>query len=252
MGEKRVGLQADEGHDLREIPKWTRRYAQNRTLRDLVVIALSFVLGGVYAGLIAGIMVAYKRSDHILIGVLVIVLAGCVAFCLRYLPLMRSIMERLYGKEGTVSLDPKRDFRVAGRPSLPVLIASVIALVIPLNLLLWLALDAPGVYGLPIAALGYIPLLIYQWAKSRPSGSPFLLLAPALLGLHALLLIAGVPIYVRVGGDYVRLINVIGPIVAYSLVAVLTGHVYSRVALRRLRALARSPESANCAQEVGR
>jgi cytochrome c biogenesis protein CcdA len=248
MGEKRVGLQADEGHDLREIPKWTRRYAQNRTLRDLVGIALSFVLGGVYAGLIAGIMVAYKRSDHILIGVLVIVLAGCVAFCLRYLPLMRSIMERLYGKEGTVSLDPKRDFPVAGRPSRPVLIASVLAL----NLLLWLALDAPGVYGEPIAALGYIPLLIYQWAKSRPSGSPFLLLAPALLGLHALLLIAGVPIYVRVGGDYERLANVIGPIVAYGLVAVLAGHVYSRVALRRLRALARSPESADGATEAGR
>jgi hypothetical protein len=253
MGEKHVERQADEAQDLREIPRWTRRYARNRTLHELLALIGALVLAGAYGGLVLGVRWAHARGNPVLTGAFAVLLAGLVAFCLRYSiygrrPLMRWLTERLYGKEGTISLDPKREFWAASRLPLPVMIAAVLALCF----LLEIARHAAPAYRQPVVALGCVPLLIYQWVRSRPNGSPFLLLLPALYGLHALLLVAGVPIYLRVGDKHEGLVNVLGPFVAYTLVAALAGHLYSRLALRRLRTLARTPESANGAEEVGR
>jgi len=55
---------------------------------------------------------------------------------------------------------------------------------------------------------------------------------PALFVIHGVSIVAGVPISRGIAFD------IFVPTVGYGLIAALAGHIYSRVALRRLRALA--------------
>ena len=59
---------------------------------------------------------------------------------------------------------------------------------------------------------------------------------PLLYGLHGIALFFGAPI--RFSGE-LELLNIVVPIFGYGLIAILTGHVYSRYALWKLKALTR-------------
>ena len=61
---------------------------------------------------------------------------------------------------------------------------------------------------------------------------------PVLYGLHAVLIMAGVPI--RLTAVQLEILNMIVPVFGYGLVAIVFGHLYSRYALRRLKALVRA------------
>jgi len=95
-------------------------------------------------------------------------------------------------------------------------------------------------YMQPVSALYAVPFLVYIGIALRGIGSPFMWLWPALYGIHAILLVAGAPIHF--GGKWEAL-NMLVPVVGYGLVAALAGHIYSRIALRRLKVLAGSPEA---------
>ena len=86
----------------------------------------------------------------------------------------------------------------------------------------------------PISALYLVPFLCYVLLKARRAGarSPYMFLWPALYAIHAVLLVVGAPI--RMGPT----LDMFVPTVGYGLVAALSGHIYSRFALRRLRQLA--------------
>jgi len=89
----------------------------------------------------------------------------------------------------------------------------------------------------PISALYLVPFLCYLGLKLRRVGSPFMFLWPGLYAVHAVLLVTGVPIGMG------PMLDMFVPTVGYGLVAALSGHIYNRVALRRLRRLAAGPES---------
>ena len=59
---------------------------------------------------------------------------------------------------------------------------------------------------------------------------------PVLYGLHAIGLMLGLPI--RFGIE-LELLNIVAPIFGYGLIAILTGHLYSRYALWKLKSLTR-------------
>ena len=71
----------------------------------------------------------------------------------------------------------------------------------------------------------------------RPAvGGPIMLLWPALYALHAILILAGVPILFSGHWDA---LNMLIPTVGYGLLTGLIAHVYSRFALWKLRRIAR-------------
>ncbi len=63
---------------------------------------------------------------------------------------------------------------------------------------------------------------------------------PVLYAIHAALIVAGVPIYF---GGALEALNMLIPTIGYGLLSACLAHPYSRVALRRLKALTRSPEA---------
>ena len=74
-----------------------------------------------------------------------------------------------------------------------------------------------------------------------------MLLWPALYALHAILIIAGVPILFVGRWDS---LNMLIPTVGYGLIASLTAHIYSRIQLRRLRRMTRGDLSGEAFQET--
>jgi hypothetical protein len=229
--------------DLREIPKWARRYAQNRTLPVVAFLVIFAVGSCVFGGLTLLTAWAYVEDKRVLSAVSMLVLCGFAAWwvwfsligCAR---IMRSISERLYQGDGGVSVGAWAGIGESeGPPLLAVFVLMFCALAsVGLGLL--------GLYPIrlmqPISALYVVPLLCYLGLKVRRDGSPFMALWPALYGLHAILDVAGVP--VRFWGDF-HALDIFAPMVGYGLIATLAAHIYGRAALRRLRRLAASPES---------
>lgn len=231
-----------EDQDIRSIPTWTRRYAQSRTL-PLVVFLGIFVLGfAAFGGLSYLTVWAYVTGHRILAVATMLLLSGLIAwwawFSFVGAPrILRRVSDRLYRSEGAVSVGPSPPgnlLRVA--PAVGFVFMFCVIASVGLGLLGML----PTRYMQPVSALYVIPFLVYIGIAQRGSGSPFMWLWPILYGIHAILLVAGAPIYF--GGTWEAL-NMLIPAVGYGLVAALAGHIYSRIALRRLRALARSPET---------
>jgi len=227
---------------VREIPKWARRYAQNRTLpvvAMLVIGAAAFcVFGGL--GLLTGW--AYVEDKRVLAAASMLVLCGFtvwwVWFCfIGFVRIIRSITERLYEGEGgavvgaCAGIEDSRGL---------VLAALVLIFFVPATLGLFFLGLCPIRLMQPVSALYVVPFLCYLGLKMRRVGSPFMFLWPGLYGIHAILDVAGVP--VRFWGDF-HALDIFAPMVGYGLIATLAAHIYGRVALRRLRALAASPES---------
>jgi hypothetical protein len=230
----------DAGHDLREIPKWTRRYAQNRALPFLAFIGIFIAGSAVFAGVPFLIKWALSRGDRLLAAVFTVALCGFAVWWLWFsfvggARIMKQITERLYRGEGSVSTGGMPDALPGRRAYLAVFLFMFCILAsVGLGLLGLL----PQYYMQPISALYVVPFLMYLWAKCRPGASPFMLLWPGLYALHAVLIVAGAPVHFS--GRY-EVLNMFLPVVGYGVIAGLAGHIYSRIALRRLRALARSP-----------
>jgi hypothetical protein len=226
---------------LQEIPDWARRYAQNRTLPVLAGLAI-FVGGFLVFGSLSYVVAwAYVRGERLLAGGTMLVLCGFGVWWLWFsfvggARIMERITERLYRREGSVSLGTREE---CPSPNIHPLAGFLFMFCVAASVGLGILGLLPQRYMQPISALYCVPFLVYLWAKQRPVGSPFMLLWPVLYGLHAILLVAGAPI--RFGGKLDPL-NMLVPVAGYGIVAALAAHIYSRIALRRLQRLTRSPE----------
>ncbi len=228
--------------DVREISKWAQRYAQNRTLPMVVFLGI-FVFGFCMFGGLSYLTVwAYVNGNRVMAGASILALCAFAVWWLWFsfvggTRIMRRISERLYRGEGSVSvglpLGPE-----ATRPP-PTLIGFVFMFCVLASVGLGLLGFLPIRYMQPISALYVVPFMLYLGMRLRPVGSPFICLWPALYGIHAILDVAGVPI--RFWGE-MRALDVFVPMIGYGLIAAIAGHIYSRFALRRLRALAASPD----------
>ena len=99
-----------QSENLREIPKWTRRYAQNRTLTALVQVII-IVLLAMSIGFLASLGgIAFIKGNVVLGSVCMAVLAAIFIFLFIIIKKIRGkkidgwIEQRLYPREGTVSI----------------------------------------------------------------------------------------------------------------------------------------------------
>jgi len=97
----------------------------------------------------------------------------------------------------------------------------------------------PLQYLQPLTAAYTVPFMVYISIRQSAFSTRLMLLWPGLYALHAVLVLAGVPLLANIP----TMLAVILPMTLYGLVAVLAAHLYSRYALHRLRELARSAEA---------
>ena len=240
--------------DLRTIPTWTRRYAANRML-PVVVFHLFFIAGSVIIGGLSCLTVwAYISGERLLAGGAMLLLSGAFVGLAWFAfvgghRIVRRISERLSPSEGEVSVGPAPEEVVR---LIPPWVWLSLAFCIVASIGLGLLGFIPIRYMQPVSALYCVPLLCYVGAKlargdRRRVMSP-MALWPLLYAIHAIALVAGAPIYFS--GVWEQL-NMFIPVVGYGLIAALAAHIYSRYALRRLRALATTPETVDQSIEAG-
>jgi hypothetical protein len=245
MANDQEGPSEESLREAREIPKWAQRYAQNRTLTVIVLLAIFYVGFAVFGGLSYLTGWAYHTGRTFLAVSSTLVLVGFAAWWLWFsfigaARMMRGVSERLYQGEGGVLVGAGAG-RVEGKGGQ--LVAFVFILCVMAGVVLGSRGSIPIRLMQPVSALYVVPFLCYLGIKQRGAGSPFMFLWPALYGIHAVLLVTGVPIGMG------PMLDMLVPTAGYGLVAALAGHVYSRYALRRLKHLAASAGSADQGSE---
>jgi hypothetical protein len=223
---------------LKEIPKWTRKYAQNRTLPFLVSMAI-------FLCLFAGIAIpsyfrgkAYKSGNLVLFWICTFVPAvAMISLAFFCVPkwggkFIERISRRLYNREGDVLISVPETIKKKQW------VGYVAAMIFGSCILGSVFLGERGYFTIeymqPISAVYVVPFLVFLYIWQRPMISPLALLWPTLYGIHAILVVAGVPI--QFGEPWIFL-NMIIPIAGYGILCGLLGHVYSRYALKKLKGL---------------
>lgn len=230
---------------LREIPKWTRRYAQNRTIPNLIGLVISaFLFAGIAIPSYFG-GIAYRAGNLALFWLCILVLAAAMISLLFFsMPrwggkFFERLSRRLYGKEGDVSIPLSETAKkmkwigyIAGILFGSCVLGSVL-------------LGQKGFFEIkymqPIAALYGVPFLVFLYFWQKPRIGPVSLLWPILFTIHAILIVVGVPILFT--GNLMPL-NVLLPTFGYGLLTFLVGHLYSRYALKKLQSLTHFEEEA--------
>ncbi|HDP35468.1 MAG TPA: hypothetical protein ENN29_10210 [Candidatus Hydrogenedentes bacterium] len=225
-------------NDPRQIVRWTRRYAQNRTISFLVqwvFIVLMVIIIGLAASLT---QLAHKRESQALftlsVAMMVLSMLALAWFSLSRWSghLISSITNRLYGREGYVAYSG-----IHKQEKLPLWLTALGGGLVVYHLVgaLLISFNYMHIqYLQPWSALYMTPYLIAMVLYQRLGFWAWLW--PLLYGLHALLMLYGAP--VRFGREY-ELLNIIVPIFGYGLFAIIAGHIYSRYALWKLKTLTR-------------
>ena len=243
MGEPIKVVDSSTAGDPREMSRWARVYAQNRTLGFLVFqvgfVVLSIAIGG--SSYLAGKAYLEHNTPLFVACLVALVLAmAAVVYC--SIPWwggrrLEQMTKDLYEKEGSVTVavphSPmrRRVVAITGVSFGVCILGSVLAG------MFWYI---PPWCMQPISALYVVPFLVILFLLMRPAVGPAMLLWPVLYGLHAILILAGAPILFA--GKWEGL-NMLVPIAGYGLLAGVVGHIRSRVALRHLRQLGRADQS---------
>jgi len=232
-----------ETEKLKEIPKWTRRYTQNRTIPFLVSMAIFLLLFLGIAGSSYLTGKAYRSGNMLVFWICIFVqiptLAALLFFCVPKWggKLIEQISQQLYGKEGVISMPPPE--RMKEQRWVGYIVGLAFALCVVGSVQLGIHGYIPIEYMQPVSALYCVPFLVFLVIWQKPMVGPLALLWPILYALHAILVVAGVPI--QFSGRWVFL-NVLIPIAGYGILCGLVGHIYSRFALRKLKKLVKREE----------
>jgi hypothetical protein len=222
--------------EIRQIPSWTRKYAQNRALPQFVVMAVwGLLFSGIFWSAYAGGQ-AHRAGQTLRFGLWLAVAVVCTAanlFLSIYLSfpgrakrVVQMLTAWLYKSEGQVTIELPKTLRVS--PMVPVLFAvGVLGQVV-------LAGSIPVRYQQPVSALYMIPFMLYIVFACKSVRGLWMTLWPALYALHAVLLLVGAPIVFENQWEF---LNMLIPTAGYGALSFLAAHLYSRFALRRLRHL---------------
>ncbi|NLN94130.1 MAG: hypothetical protein GX130_12605 [Candidatus Hydrogenedens sp.] len=225
--------------DPRQIVLWARRYAQSRTISFLVqwVFIVIMVLA-------IGLAAALTQTAHeqgrmglftLSVGVMILSALLMLWFSIsRWTSdLIFSITNWLYGREGYASWSGS-----SGKEEpLPLWLTGLSGGLLAYHLLgaLLISFNYMNIRHLqPWSALYMTPFLIIMVVYQRLGFWAWIW--PVLYGIHGLLLYFGLSW--RFGREY-ELLNIVVPIFGYGLAAILTGHLYSRYALLKLKTLTR-------------
>ena len=231
---------------LKEIPKWTRRYAQNRTIPVLIALAINLCL---FAGIALPSYFgskAYRSGNLVLFWICIFVLAvAMISLAFFCVPkwggkFIERISRRLYSREGNVLISVSETIKK--KQWVGYVVAMVFGSCVFISVILGVLGHLSIKYMQPVSALYVVPFLVFLYFWQRPIISPLALLWPALYAIHAILVVAGVPI--QFGGPLVFL-NMLIPIGGYGILCCLIGHVYSRYALKKLKTAAHLQEDTN-------
>ncbi|MCK4887605.1 MAG: hypothetical protein KAS96_09475 [Planctomycetes bacterium] len=235
-----------DAEKVKDIPKWTKRYAENRTLTFVVSMVVFLVL---FAGI--GLPSyfggkAYRDGNMVLFWVCML-FAGCACLGTVILSVPRwgdkitkLITRRLYRKEGEVVFAVAEKTKKQQRVGMVVAVMFVGCLL--LSVVSGFVFNWPIKYMQPISAIYVVPFIIFIGIWQRPVVNPAGFLSwlwPVLYGVHAILIVAGVPIVFD--GPWTGL-NMLIPVAGYGLLCGLAGHFYSRYALRKLKNAAKINE----------
>ena len=238
--------------NLKEIPKWAHKYAQNRTLTILVLTAMIMLFSIIFAGLLGfplGLATAGFQKGNMLLGyigiaatvaVLVAMLIFIVITLKKFGSKNRGMLDQLidkwtYGKEGTATLSVPKSSK---KKICLEIVGSVIFFICLFGS--W-HLAVKGFisykYLQPVSALYIVPYTVCGWYFFKsPRMGPIYLLFPILYTIHAILILAGVPIFFTT--ENFCIISICLPYMGYSLLPYVIGHLYSRHALKKLKDIA--------------
>ena len=235
-----------DNEKLKEIPKWTRKYAQNRTIPFLIFLMINLCL---FAGIaipsyFGGI--AYRNGNMVLFGISIFVLiTSMICVIVVSVPkwgskIVERITRRVYAGEGSILMSVPESMKKKKWVGYVVamIFGSCIVGSVILGLLGYLSIK----YMQPISAVYVVPFLVFLYIWQRPIISPLALLWPTLYGIHAILVVAGIPI--QFGEPWMSL-NILMPMAGYGILCALIGHIYSRYALKKLKTAAHLQEDNN-------
>ncbi len=220
----------------------TRAYAQNRSL-GVVVVLLVFAALSAGIGILAHAGgVAYREGNQLLfwtcMAALVPVLAAVV-----YMSVpkwggrrLEALTGHLY-REGNVSIAVPNQ---RGRKRIALVLGIVFGCCVLGSVLLGFFGQLSPKYMQPISAIFVVPFLVGLTMLMRPAVSYVSLLWPILYGLHAILIVAGVPIAFT--GRWESL-NILLPMVGYGVLAALIGHACNRHAFFKLEQIIQSDDT---------
>jgi len=239
--------QIEDTERLKEIPKWARKYAQNRTLTNLVnlLIFLLISAGIGVSSVLAGIAFT---TGHIIFFWICSVVLFAILICLFYISipklggrkLWRWIDQRIYGQEGTISISEPEAMKK--KKWVGHVVGLVFGLCVICSVFLGGKYNIPIKYMQPVSALYAVPFLVFLYFWQRPKVGPISLLWPTLYTIHAILIVAGVPILFT--GDLTYW-NTLLPVFGYGFLTFTIGHFYSRYALKKLKTTAYLQENNN-------
>jgi hypothetical protein len=229
--------QDQDAEKLKEVPKWTRKYAQNRTLTSYVVIGIGMLTGLVVVFFSALVITALVKGKMTLAGIGIVVLAAILIFLLiiirKFGGTNQGWIDRLiYGHEGTASMpQPKLTKRTKW-------LGFLVAVVVFICTIGTYHLSKEGYiafkYMLPLSAIFFVPFLVFQYSQQRPTIGPLVLICPILYTIHAILIVAGVPIFFS--GNW-GILNLALPVFGYTFLAHAIAHIYGRYALEKLKGI---------------
>jgi hypothetical protein len=226
--------------EARLITRWTRRYAQSRSFPVLVFMAFFMAY---WFGFI-GLTMAGGWALH---GGHMVLFWACVAAGIALLGLvvwvsvprwggrwLERIAYRYYEREGSLTPSiplPQGRMKTAG---------AIAALLFVAALLTHINLGRAGYtsieYGQPISALYVVPFSVFLALATR---TYIKLLFPLLYGVHAILLVVGIPLRFWSNPAHDMPFTIMG----YMVLAALVGHAYNRYALARLKRIAHTSET---------
>jgi len=224
--------------DVRAIPLWADRHARNRMLPLMIMVAAAPV-GLAVAASVSLLVIAWRAGSAVQSGLFLaaaaVPLAGLawLVFTRRLQAAMQAVYNAMVRGEGHVVAAASPEAQRRGQ-SLVGWIAFVLIVMTPV---IAQHVHLPTRYLQPVVAAYLVPVLFLQITRRGMIGGPLMLLWPGLYALHALLLLAGVPL----PAAREPMMNVLIPLVLYCVVAMVASHLYSRFALRKLRRLAHSP-----------
>ncbi|MCP4259737.1 MAG: hypothetical protein GY774_19830 [Planctomycetes bacterium] len=225
---------------LKEIPKWTRKYARNRTLPSFVVIVIAILTAMAVGFPLSLVIAAFEKGNMILACVSIIVLAAILIFlfiiCVPKFSGVNIIggwMDKLiYRREGTALMPEPKSMKK--KKWLGFVVGPVVGGCILGSYHLSMEGYISFKYMQPVSALYLVPFLVHLYFIQRPRVGPLILICPILYTIHAILIIAGVPIYFT--GNWC-ILNMFLPVFGYTFLAHVICYVYSRYALKKLKGL---------------
>jgi len=242
MNSKQNNKSQDQNAEkLKEIPKWTRKYAQNRTLTTFVLIVMTGLISMVISVLLALVVIGFAKGNMNLSLVSTVVLLAVLIFLIIFVSkfggknrglIDQLIDQRIYGHEGTTSMPaPKLTKK---KKWLDCVVGVVVGGCILGTMYLGMEGYLAFKYMQPVSALFFVPFLVFEYFLQRPRLGPLVLICPILYTIHAILIVASVPIFFT--GNFCML-NLAVPAFGYAFLAYVIGHLYSRYALKKLKGL---------------